>query len=251
MPLPSSGSLKSSEIQTEFTGTNPISLSEYYRGSVLVPGGAQNSGIPTAGTISISNFRSSSRTVLVTYAIIGAAGAGGYGLENGGDNVGANGSRGRGGSGLSSTITGPSININAAGGIGGRNAGGSGDGDPEGFRDGQASFYGPGGAATPNGQNGNPAPTTSYGAAGGGAGGDQSSYSDESGSTGEGGFAGTRVTGSVTVPYGASLSINIGDGGTPSTEGVYTGGAGARGFCSLVFDGKTVNFTNSTTYVVL
>ena len=47
MALPSSGPLSLSQIQTEFGGTNPISLSEYYGAA---------SGIPASGTISINNF---------------------------------------------------------------------------------------------------------------------------------------------------------------------------------------------------
>lgn len=33
MPLPTTGPLKFSDIQTEFGGTNPISMSEYYKDS--------------------------------------------------------------------------------------------------------------------------------------------------------------------------------------------------------------------------
>ena len=37
MALPSSGVLTLNDIQTEFGGTNPIDLSDYYRGGGLVP----------------------------------------------------------------------------------------------------------------------------------------------------------------------------------------------------------------------
>ena len=46
-------------IQTEFGGSNPISISEYYSGAGLVPGGTANATsvvIPTSGTIRFSNF---------------------------------------------------------------------------------------------------------------------------------------------------------------------------------------------------
>lgn len=47
MTLPSSGTIKLSEVQTEFGGSNPISMSEYY---------GEDSGIPNSGTISLSDF---------------------------------------------------------------------------------------------------------------------------------------------------------------------------------------------------
>jgi hypothetical protein len=57
MPL-SSGQVSLSEIQGEFGGSNPISLSEYYKGGTLVPNFSLTSSIPTSGTISVGNFRS-------------------------------------------------------------------------------------------------------------------------------------------------------------------------------------------------
>lgn len=54
MALPSSGSISLSQIQAEFGGSNPISLSEYYRsGAYVTP---NNTGVPTGGVISLSNF---------------------------------------------------------------------------------------------------------------------------------------------------------------------------------------------------
>ena len=47
MPLQSSGAISLSQIQTEFGGSNPISLSEYYSAA---------SGIPSSGTISMNQF---------------------------------------------------------------------------------------------------------------------------------------------------------------------------------------------------
>jgi hypothetical protein len=54
MALPASGPLSLSQIQGEFGGSNPISMSEYYRGGGLVT--TNNTGVPTSGTIRISNF---------------------------------------------------------------------------------------------------------------------------------------------------------------------------------------------------
>ena len=59
MALPSSGTLTFTQIQTEFGGSNPIALNEYYRGGSYVPNIAANSAIPTTGTISVSNFYNS------------------------------------------------------------------------------------------------------------------------------------------------------------------------------------------------
>lgn len=58
MTLPSSGPLSLADIQTEFGGSNPISLSEYYAGGAYVPAGTSgtNGPVPTSGAISISNF---------------------------------------------------------------------------------------------------------------------------------------------------------------------------------------------------
>lgn len=58
MALPTSGPLSLANIQTEFGGANPISLSEYYAGGSLVPAGTTgtNGAVPSSGTISIANF---------------------------------------------------------------------------------------------------------------------------------------------------------------------------------------------------
>ena len=59
MTLPSNGSSISwTQIQTEFGGANPISLSEYYAGAGYTPGGTvgQNGAIPSSGAISAYNM---------------------------------------------------------------------------------------------------------------------------------------------------------------------------------------------------
>lgn len=58
MALPTSGPLTLAQIQTEFGGSNPISLSEYYAGGANVPAGTSgtNGAVPSSGTISIANF---------------------------------------------------------------------------------------------------------------------------------------------------------------------------------------------------
>lgn len=56
MPLPSSGPISFSDIQSQFGGANPISLSEYYRGGGFVTDTPVNNTIPTSGAISVGNF---------------------------------------------------------------------------------------------------------------------------------------------------------------------------------------------------
>ncbi len=54
MALQSSGAISLANIQTEFGGSNPISLSEYYRGGGLVP--STVTAVPASGTIDIADF---------------------------------------------------------------------------------------------------------------------------------------------------------------------------------------------------
>ena len=64
MALPTT-SLSFSALQTEFGGSNPISLSEYYRGGSYVPSGTTSSygTIPTSGAINLGVFRGTSDSV--------------------------------------------------------------------------------------------------------------------------------------------------------------------------------------------
>ena len=61
MTIKASGTLSFSEIQAEFGGAHPISLSEYYRGGGRVPSGT--SAIPASGAIKLSNFYGTSNIV--------------------------------------------------------------------------------------------------------------------------------------------------------------------------------------------
>ena len=63
MAIPSTGSISMSEIQNEYGGSNPISLSEYYRGGTYVPVHDNTLGIPSSGTISMDDFRGTSATL--------------------------------------------------------------------------------------------------------------------------------------------------------------------------------------------
>ena len=80
-----------SNIQTEFGGSNPIAISEYYLGGPLVSPGtpAPNGPIPASGQIAIGQFRAATAVVSFDYLVVaggggaaaglgGGAGAGGY-----------------------------------------------------------------------------------------------------------------------------------------------------------------------------
>ena len=58
MPLPSSGTITLADLQAEFGGSNPASLSEYYADNSYVASGTEGSGgaVPSSGTISLSDF---------------------------------------------------------------------------------------------------------------------------------------------------------------------------------------------------
>jgi hypothetical protein len=55
------------DIQTEFGGTNPIGLNEYYAGGGLVPAGTTGTygAVPSSGTLSIQNFYGTSNYIPV------------------------------------------------------------------------------------------------------------------------------------------------------------------------------------------
>lgn len=67
MAITGSGTIKWSDLQTEFGGSNPISLSEYYRGGSYV--GSTNTNVPTSGQIKISDFYGASAADLVPDAL--------------------------------------------------------------------------------------------------------------------------------------------------------------------------------------
>ena len=76
MALPSSGVLTLNDIQTEFGGTNPIDLSDYYRGGGLVPDSGPNAAIPTSGAISVSDFYGSANLLTLDFLTHGTGGNG-------------------------------------------------------------------------------------------------------------------------------------------------------------------------------
>ena len=70
MPVPTT-SVGLSSIQTEYGGSNPISLSEYYRGGTNVPSGQTSAygTIPTSGAINIGVFRGTTKAVAASVNI--------------------------------------------------------------------------------------------------------------------------------------------------------------------------------------
>ncbi len=234
MAMAASGALPLSEISTEFGGTAELSLSAYYRGAGRVPAvGAPNLRIPKSGAISFSAFRSSARTTIVDYEMIGGGGGGGHGVGDGT-------SSGRAGSGgpTNISVTGrPEVSV--AGGLGGLNGQA-----PRSGNDGAGTVYGPGGIGGSVNAAGSAAPSSSYGAGGGGGGGDNPSTYDSSGAGGFGGAAGIRRTGMITADYGAEVEVTIGVRGLGAAAG-YPGGDGAAGYVRLTWNGKSTVFTSS------
>ena len=214
--MPATGAISIGNIVTTFGGTGTASLSEYYRGGVNVPDGSPvNAGIPKSNVIRLSNYYNAGKAVTVTYELIGGGGSGGGGWDN-------RDGTGRGNAGGKTTITYAGTTITGDGGTAGRN--------------GQIDRA----SAARTGQ------SSHYGAGGGGGGGDDPDRYDRTGSAGEGGFAGTRKTGTMSVQYGTSISAVAGAGGANNTAGDYDGGAGASGYFKLTWDSTTYSKTAGT-----
>tara|TARA_Y100000385_G_scaffold232364_1_gene244806 strand:- start:506 stop:1600 length:1095 start_codon:yes stop_codon:yes gene_type:complete len=65
MPLPTSGQITMEQIKTEFGGSNPINLSDYYRNGSYVT--SNNTNVPTSGQISLNNFYGAQKQLSYTY----------------------------------------------------------------------------------------------------------------------------------------------------------------------------------------
>ena len=61
------GTISMTDIQTEFGGSNPIGLNEYYSGGAYVPAGL--SGVPSSGTISMNNLRGKTKSMPLTIVV--------------------------------------------------------------------------------------------------------------------------------------------------------------------------------------
>jgi hypothetical protein len=81
MAIPSTGPISMSTIQTEFGGSNPISLSEYYRSNTYEAAvSGNNTTVPQSGTIKMSQFRGTFQARYIVWKLLGAGGGGGYGV---------------------------------------------------------------------------------------------------------------------------------------------------------------------------
>ena len=74
MTIQASGAISLSQLRTEFGGSAPDSLSEYYRGGALVPSIPNNAAVPTSGAIKLRDFYSSTKA-LSTVMTRGSSGA--------------------------------------------------------------------------------------------------------------------------------------------------------------------------------
>lgn len=219
MALPTSGQITLAQIATEFGWpTNPIFLSQFYRGGGRVT--TNNTAVPTSGAIALSQFRGAAKAV-----------AGGQNFTTPG----------------TYTFTIPvyqtlTVYVDAAGGGGGdmgvnygfgiQNSGyGNGQTGGQSYFGGMVANGGGGGASWPGGGGGpgtagggNYANTTG-GGSGGGAG---SCYIGYCG--GSGGAGGRAVSVFYPGAYtpGGQVTVIVGTGG-PSTGSPYRGANGANG----------------------
>jgi hypothetical protein len=71
MVLPSSGPISLGQIQTEFGGSNPISISEYYNGGPYVTNNvtAIAPNVPSSGPIKFSDFYGAAKLFDVTFSM--------------------------------------------------------------------------------------------------------------------------------------------------------------------------------------
>jgi mucin-19 len=68
MALPLAGTISLQDIQTEFGGSNPLGLNEYYKGGAYVSETDYAPNVPTSGPISLSDFYGAAKTTLYTYS---------------------------------------------------------------------------------------------------------------------------------------------------------------------------------------
>ena len=85
MALQSSGAISLSDIQTEFGGSSPTSLSEYYRGGSNVINASVNNSIPTSGAISLTDFYGTEGVLASSFTRIGSVGNASINLQKAAD----------------------------------------------------------------------------------------------------------------------------------------------------------------------
>ena len=220
------------EIAAEFGGNKPYSLSTYIRNGAYVPDAPQNANIPTTlNNISMDDFYGATKLISMTYEIIGGGGEGGGGYYGG-----------TGASGTASSFSATGIaTVTSSGGAGGAATG------LFGSENGHASYYGAGGQGGLNSDSGNQtigwsAPSSSYGAGGGGGG--SAPFSAYNG--GYGGRAAIRQAGTISIVPSTVVTVTIGSGGAA----IYGGGNGAGGYAKFTVGGQTFTFTSSGSFTV-
>ena len=249
------------DIQTEYGGTDPTGLNEYYRNGSYVPTNAYTGAIPTAGAISFADFYGSqkfttSSTVYATAGsfsfvvpsgvtsvsttIIAAGGGGGHGSSGreGASYGGGGGGGGAGGLSVASLAVTPgetlTVNVGAggvAGGIGsGKTGGTGGTGGASSVARGVTSLASASGGVGGGGGSGN----GNTGGAGG-AGGTGSTSNGTAGTAGTSADAGTGWSAG-----GVGGGSSVGSGGTagtfPTAGGNGGNGAGGGGGSSSGFN---------------
>jgi hypothetical protein len=250
MAIPSSGPLAMTAIQTEFGGSNPISLSEYYAGGGLVGAGTTGTygAVPSSGTISIRSFYGTSAgpppgqqaftsagtytwvaPALVTSVSVVVVGGGGGGSGQGSTVT----------SGTSSQFLTPGNCLTAGGGFGTRccggptcggssygslrNGGGLGGKGHAGGGGGAGGYSGNGGANPGGSQPG-------VDGAGGGGGSGTFAYFNSIASAGGGvGLLGQGANGAGAVRVNSQVSTG-GGGGSGGACGGYAYPCGSAGF---------------------
>jgi hypothetical protein len=264
MAIKGSGVITIQDIVNEFGGSNPASLSEYYRSGNLVPNNSYNQSVPTAGAISIGDFYATRASIELSVAFWGGGGGGGNGFA---DNSGT----GRASTGRPTAIFTQeqydefvtagrdfkTLNLNssqsflsggnrmiATGGVGGQIA--SGNGTVVGTAGGTSDFGAGGAGGAVNKPGGDPA-WGDWSAGGGGGGGDNGSGSylgynnDAPGEAGTGGAAGGTVTYSnVLFDTEVNYYVLIGSGGANGTGGNYIGGDGNPGAFAYNISSPTI-----------
>lgn len=263
MPIKLEGPLTLSDVVAEFGGTKPYDISDYYRGAGLVPNKNVNSLIPVAGSgqpIKLSQFYGASKIIELTYSMWGGGGAGGQGYEDGAGSGSANPGQdsvimlrtlystllAQNGNNIPNVVAAALALARAPGGAGGghgateRLPGGAG-GDTD---------FGTGGAG---GAVNTAAPASTWGrwgVGGGGGGGDQGTGSswgffglvrygspDAWGRSGDGGAAGSKVTGKIDLDVEVDYVLIAGKAGAPGTGvGNHNGAHGVPGVIEFTLD---------------
>lgn len=250
MALQTSGSISLTQIQAELGGSDPISMTEYYRTGVYTT--LNNSNVPTTGSITMSSaFYGAVKAITVLYEIIGGGGGGGLGYVNSDSGYGSYGERHAGDPGGASTLVstgniagGSGLSISAAGGSGGASL----NGITSGY--GAGTVYGAGGVGGANSNSTNQRPgwipaADAWGAGGGGGG-----ARPFPGYGGLGGGAGTLQTGTVLMTPGQTLNVTIGGAGWAwnydvRSSWLCTGAPGIHGYAKLTIDGVVYEYTSS------